>query len=108
MNISKYGLYRASTKPPILQCPNVIKWMTRRIDHERRTILNFGRKNVSSYQGPVLDQMYHFKEPQVRVTQEWLQRKIESINFLTIMKGWWLEWKCILKPTPARWRTSKF
>ena len=46
--------------------------MTRRIDHENGTILNFEGKHVASYQAPMLNQMYHFKEAQVRVTLEWL------------------------------------
>ena len=33
-NISKSGLHQAATKTPILPCPNVIEWMTLRIDHE--------------------------------------------------------------------------
>ena len=76
--------------------------MTQRIDHERRTILNFEGKHVSSYQ------MYHFIESQVRVTPEWLQSKTESIDFLTIMKGWWSERNFRSKPTPVGWKTSKF
>ena len=63
--------------------------MNRRIDHESRTILNFEGKHVASYQAPMLNQMYYFKESQVKVTPKWLQRKFESIDFLTIMKGWW-------------------
>ena len=63
--------------------------MTRRIDHESKSILNFEGKYVASYQAHVLNQMYHFKEAQVRVTLEWLQSKSESIDFLTIIKGWW-------------------
>ena len=62
--------------------------MTWRIDHEIKTIINFKGKHVATYQALVLDQMYHFKESQVKVTLEWLQSKTESIHFLTIMKGW--------------------
>ena len=62
--------------------------MSQRIDHERRTILNFEGKHVASYQSIILDQMYHFKEVQVKVTPEWLQSKTKSIDFLTIMKRW--------------------
>lgn len=69
-NISRPRLYRATTKPPILPCLDVIKWMTWRIDHESKTILNFYGKQVASYQAHVLGQMYHFKEAQVRVTLE--------------------------------------
>ena len=88
-NISRSRLYRATTKPLVLPCPDVIEWMTRIIDHEIRTIIKYEGKHVTSYQAFVLNQMYHFKEAQVRVTPKWLQRKSESINFLTIMKGWW-------------------
>ena len=71
-NISIFGLYQAVAKPLVLPCPYVIEWMTRIIDHESRTILNFEGKHVASYQDPILNQMYHFKESQVRVTREWL------------------------------------
>ena len=79
----------------------MIEWITQRIDHKRRTILNFEGKHVASYQDPVLNKRYHFKEAQVRVTPEWLQSKIESMYFLTIMKGWWLEGNFRSKPTPG-------
>ena len=39
-NISKSGLHRATTRNLVLPCPDVIEWMTRRIYHESRTILN--------------------------------------------------------------------
>lgn len=61
-NISKSGLYRATTKPPILQCPNVIEWLTQNIYHESMTLLDLEGKNVASYQYPLLNHMYHFKE----------------------------------------------
>ena len=82
--------------------------MTRRINHERKTILIFEGKHVASYQDPIHNHMYHFKEDQIKVTPKWLQSKYESIDFLTIMKGWWLEGNFRLKPTPATWKTSKF
>ena len=107
-NISRFGLYQATTKPPVQPCPDVVQWMTQRIDHERITIFNFEGKHASIYQAPMLNQMYHFKEAQVRVTPEWLQRKFESINFLTIMKGWWSKGNFRLKPIPAGWKTSMF
>ena len=59
--ISRSILYQAVDKPPILACPDVIEWMTQRIDHVSRTILNFEVKHVGSYQDPMLNQMYHFK-----------------------------------------------
>ena len=92
-NISRSRLHREATKTPILPCLDVIEWMTKRIDHESRTIINFKGKNVASYQAPMLNQLYHFKEAQVRVTPEWLQSKTESIDFLSIMKGLWSEGK---------------
>ena len=61
-SISKYGLHRAAAKTPVLPCTDVIEWMTQRIDHESRTILKFEDKHVASYQAPVLDPLYHFKE----------------------------------------------
>ena len=33
-NIIKSGLHRATMKTPILPCPDVIKWITRKIDHQ--------------------------------------------------------------------------
>ena len=90
-NISKSRLLWAASKTPVLPCPNVIEWMTQRIDHESRTILNFEDKHVSSYQALVLNQLYHFKEDQVKVTPEWLRNKTESLDFLSIMEGWWSE-----------------
>ena len=56
----------------------------------------------------MLNQMYHLKESQVKVTLEWLQSKFESIDFLTIMKGWWLEGNFRSNPTLSGLRTSKF
>ena len=107
-NISKYGLHWAATKTPVLPCPDVIEWMTQRIDHESRTILNFEDKHIANYQAPVLNQLYHFKEAQVKVTPEWLKNKTESIDFLSIMKGWWLEGQFSENPSPIEWITSKF
>ena len=39
-NIIKSGLHRATIKTPILSCPDVIKWITRKINHQHRSILN--------------------------------------------------------------------
>ena len=33
-NIIKLGLHRAAMKTPILPCPDVIKWITIKIDHQ--------------------------------------------------------------------------
>jgi Txe/YoeB family toxin of Txe-Axe toxin-antitoxin module len=60
-NIAKSGLHREAAKTRVLLCSDVIEWMTQRIDHESRTILNFEDKNVASYQAPVLNHLYHIK-----------------------------------------------
>lgn len=54
-NISRSGLHREATKTTVLPCLDVLEWMTRRVDHESRTILNFEDKNVAIYQDPVLN-----------------------------------------------------
>ena len=107
-NIAKSGLHWAEAKTPVLPCLNVIEWMIRRIDNEIRNILNFEDKHVASYQAPVLNQLYHFKEAQLKVTLERLKDETESVDFLSIMKGWWSEGKFRENPSPVEWRTSKF
>ena len=86
----------------------MIEWITRRVDHESRAILNFEDKNVASYQASVLNHLYHFKEAQVKVTPEWLKKKNASADFLSIMKGWWSEEQFRENPSPIEWKTSKF
>jgi hypothetical protein len=86
----------------------VIKCITRKVDHERRSILNFEDNNVSSYQARVLNQLYHFKEAQVKVTLEWIKEKNEYTNFLSIMKEWWSQRQFREKPSPIEWKTYKF
>jgi hypothetical protein len=86
----------------------VIEWITRKVDHETRPILNFENKSVSSYQASVFNQIYHFKEAHIKVTLEWLKQKNESTNFLTIMKGWWSEGQFRAKSASVEWNTSKF
>ena len=86
-NIAKSRLHWEAAKTPILPCSDVIEWITQRVDHESRTILNFKDKHAYNYQAPVLNQLYHFKEAQVKVTPEWLKEKNESVDFLSIMKG---------------------
>ena len=44
----------------------------------------------------------------MKVTPEWLKDKTESINFLSIMKGWWFEGQFRENHSPIEWRTSKF
>ena len=48
-NITKSGLHRAAIKTPALPCLDVIEWITRKIDHENRAILNSKDKSVASY-----------------------------------------------------------
>ena len=54
-NIFKSGLHRAAAKTPVLPCLDVIEWITRRVDHERKKIVKFKDKNVASYQDPVMN-----------------------------------------------------
>ena len=55
---------------------------------------------MESYKDPLLNQMYHFKEDHIKVTQEWLQNKSVSMDFLNVMKGWWSKGNFRSKPTP--------
>ena len=48
-NIIKSGLHRATVKTPVLPCPDVIEWITRKVDHENREILNSEYKSVANY-----------------------------------------------------------
>ena len=90
-NITKSGLHRAAVKAPVLPCLNVIEWITWKVDHENRSILYFEDKSVASYKESILNQIYHFREACIKVTPEWLKQMNESVDFLTIMKGWWSE-----------------
>ena len=107
-NIVKSGLHEAAAKTPFLPCTDVIEWITQRVDHERRTILNFKDKNVANYQAAVLNQLYHFKEAHVKVTPEWLKQKNDYAIFLSIMKGWWSNGQFRAKPASIEWKNSKF
>ena len=60
-NIIKSGLHRETLKTSVLLWPDVIEWITRKIDHENRSILNYEDKSVENYKGSVFDQMYHLK-----------------------------------------------
>ena len=88
-NIINSGLHGAAVKTPVIPCSDVIEWITWKVDHENRAILNFENKSVSSYKALILNQIYHFKESHIKVTPEWLKQKNEFVDFLTIMKGWW-------------------
>ena len=104
----KYGLHRAAVKTPVLPCMDVIEWITRKIDHEQRSILNYENQSVDSYKASVFNQMYHVKEAHIKVTPEWLRQKSESVDFLTITKGWWFEGQFRAKYASTEWKTSKF
>ena len=47
-NIIKYGLHRAVVKTLVLPCLDVIEWITRKIDHENRSILNYENKSLAN------------------------------------------------------------
>ena len=54
-NISNSGNYKYVANPLILQCPNVVEWMTRKVDHSSRILRilghNFHGRNLKvSYQ----------------------------------------------------------
>ena len=72
-NIIKLGLHRAAMKTPILPCLDVIEWITKNIDHQHRSILNFEGKIVASYKPSMINQMYHIKEAIIKISPEWLK-----------------------------------
>ena len=107
-NIIKSGLHQEAIKTLVLPCLDVIEWITRNIDHENRSILNYENKSVSNYKALVFNQIYHLKEAHIKVTPEWLKQKNESVDFLTIMKGWWSKGQFRSKYASTEWKTSKF
>ena len=52
--------------------------------------------------------MYHFKEPHIKITQEWLQSKVEIVDYFTQIKGWWVKGNFQSKPLPIELPTAKF
>ena len=102
-NIGKSGLHREVVMTLVLPCLDVIEWITQKVDHENREILNFEDKSAASYKASVLNQIYHFKEAHVKVTLEWLKQNNDSNNFLTIMKGWWSEGQFRANSTSVEW-----
>ena len=86
----------------------MIEWITLRVDHKIRAILDFRDNNIASYKAPILNQLYHFKQAQVEVTPEWFKEKNESADFLSIMKGWWSEGQFRENHSLIEWKTSKF
>ena len=95
-------------KTLVLPCLDVIEWITRKIDHQHRSILNYEDKSVASYISSVYNQMYNLKEAHIKVILEWLKQKSESADLLTILKGWWSEGYFRTKSAGAEWKTSKF
>ena len=55
-NIIKSGLHRAAVKTPVLPCPDVIELITRKIDHEHRSIINSEDKSVAIYKASIFNQ----------------------------------------------------
>lgn len=107
-NIIKLGLHRAAVKTPVLPCPDVVEWITRKIDHQHRSILNVEGKVVANYKPSMINQIYHLKEATVKVSPDWFKQKSESTDMLTILKGWWSEGNFKSKPANVEWKTSKF
>ena len=105
--IIKFGIHRAVVKTLVPPCPDVIEWITRKIDHQHRSIFNYEGKHVVSYKSSVFNQMYHPNEAYIKVTPEWLKQKSESTDLLTILKGWWSEGHFRTKSADAEWKTSK-
>ena len=66
MNIIKSGLNRAAVKTLVLSCPYAIEWITRKIDHQHRSIMNHEGKSVSIYKASVFNQIYHLKETYIK------------------------------------------
>ena len=62
---------------------------------------------MASYKASVFDQMYHLKEAYIKVSLEWLKQKSESVDLITILKGWWSEGHFRTKSAIAKWKTSK-
>ena len=60
-NIIKSRLHRVAVKTPILPCSDVIEWITRKIDHEHRSIINYEGKSVVNHKASLFNQMYHLK-----------------------------------------------
>ena len=67
-NIIKYGLHRAVVKTLVFPYPDVIEWITRKIDHQHLSILNYEDKSVANYKASIFNQMYHLKEAHIKVT----------------------------------------
>ena len=104
-NIIKSGLHRAAMKTLILPCLDVIEWITRKVDHQHGSILNFEGKTVTNYKLYMINQMYHLKEASIKISPEWLKQKSEYVDMLTILKGWWFKCQFRSKPATTEWKT---
>ena len=56
-NIIKSGLHQAAIKTLGLPCLDVLEWITWKVDHEDKEILNFENKGVSIYKASILNQI---------------------------------------------------
>ena len=101
-------MHRATVKTPVLSCPDVIEWITRKINHQHRSILNVEGKTVANYKPSMINQIYHLKEATVKISPDWLKQKSESTDMLTILKGWWSKGNFRSKLANVEWKTSKF
>ena len=54
-NIIMSRLHKAVVKTPVLPCLDVIEWITQKIDHENRSILNSENKSVAIYKALVFN-----------------------------------------------------
>ena len=63
---------------------------------------------MASYKASMFNQMYHLKEAYIKVSPKWLKQKSESVDLLTILKGWWSEGQFRTKPATTEWKSSKF
>ena len=54
-NIIKFGLHKVVVKTLVLPCLDVIEWITRKIDHQHRSILNHEGKSVVSYKASMFN-----------------------------------------------------
>ena len=104
MNVIKSRLHRATVKTLVLSCPDVIEWIKRKIDHQHRSILNAKGKDVANYKPSMINQIYHLKEATIKISLDWLKQKSESVDMLTILKGWWSEGNFRSKLANVEWK----
>ena len=63
---------------------------------------------MANYKPSMINKIYHLKEATIKVSPEWLKQKVEYVDMLTILKGWWSEGNFRSKPANVEWKTSKF